>query len=119
MERAEPPEPAGIRGERRRLLLWLGGISLAWAGAALWPVYRYLRPMPQVDPFAKDGKVRVDKLTAAQTYLAVPDIASACTKLDDFNNQVSAQRRSRQSAAELADQWMADANAIKAAIPCP
>ena len=65
MERAEPPEPAGIRGERRRLLLWLGGISLAWAGAALWPVYRYLRPMPQVDPFAKDGRVRVDKLTAA------------------------------------------------------
>ena len=38
--------------------------------------------------------------------------------MNDFNSQVSAQRGKRY-AEELADQWMADANAIKTAIPCP
>jgi uncharacterized protein YjdB len=64
------------------------------------------------------GSSLVGKLTAVQTYLAVPDIASACTMMDDFNSQVLAQRGKKYAEA-LADQWMADANAIKAAIPCP
>ena len=64
------------------------------------------------------GNSLVNKLTAVQAYLAVPNIASACSMMDDFNSQVSAQR-GKQIAAELADQWMADANAIKLAIPCP
>jgi trimeric autotransporter adhesin len=64
------------------------------------------------------GSSLVDKLTAARTYLAVPDIASACTMMNDFNNQVLAQR-GKKYPEELADQWMDDANAIKAAIPCP
>lgn len=64
------------------------------------------------------GSSLVDKLTAVQIYLAVPDIASACSMMDDFNSQVLAQRGKKYAAA-LADQWMADANAIKTAIPCP
>jgi hypothetical protein len=64
------------------------------------------------------GNSLVNKLTAVQAYLAVPDIASACSMMDDFNSQVSAQR-GKQIAAELADQWTADANAIKLVIPCP
>ena len=64
------------------------------------------------------GNSLVNKLTAVQAFLAVPDISSACSMMDDFKNQVSAQR-GKQISAQLADQWTADANAIKAAIPCP
>ena len=64
------------------------------------------------------GHSLADKVTAVQNYLAVPDIVSACSALDDFKVQVSAQSGS-QIAAPLANQLTADANAIKAAIPCP
>ena len=64
------------------------------------------------------GSSLVDKLTFVQIYLAVPDIASACSMMDDFNSQVLAQRGKKYAEA-LADQWLADANAIKTAIPCP
>ena len=58
-----------------------------------------------------------NKVTEVQAALAVPNIALACSKLDDFKNQLST----------LIDydppvpvaQLTADANAIKAAIPCP
>jgi hypothetical protein len=64
------------------------------------------------------GNSLADKVTDVQDYLAVPDIVSACSVLDDFNLQVSAQS-GHQIDAALADQLTADANAIKAAIPCP
>ena len=57
-----------------------------------------------------------NKVTEVQAALAVPNFALACSKLDDFKNQL----------ATLIDydppvpvaQLTADANAIKAAIPC-
>ncbi len=64
------------------------------------------------------GKSYEKKLTDARAYLAVPDISSACTEMDGFKDLVSAQRGKKIKAA-LADQWTADADAIKAAIPCP
>ncbi|MFH1420031.1 MAG: Rieske 2Fe-2S domain-containing protein [Planctomycetota bacterium] len=50
---------------RRRFLLSLGGVALAWLGAALYPVLRYLSPQPAPDPFGKDGRAPVEKITAA------------------------------------------------------
>ena len=53
------------RKPRRRFLLWLGGAALAWLGAALYPVLRYLSPQPAPDPFGEDGRALVEKITAA------------------------------------------------------
>ncbi len=66
------------------------------------------------------GHSLADKMTAVQNYLALvpPDIVSACSKLDDFKNQVSA-LSGGSVPVPLANQLTADANAIKAAIPCP
>ncbi len=63
------------------------------------------------------GHSLANKMTDVQDVLAVPDIVSACSRLDDFKNEVSAQS-GKQSDAALAAQLTADANAIKAAIPC-
>ena len=52
-------------GPRRRFLWWLTGIALAWLGAALYPVYRYLRPQPAPDPFGEDGRAPVENIAAA------------------------------------------------------
>ena len=54
----EKPADPGRRG----FLFALGGIGALWAGASLYPVYKYLAPKPQKDPFA-DGKVPVEKVT--------------------------------------------------------
>ena len=59
-----------------------------------------------------------NKLANVQAYLAVPDISSACTEVDGFKSLVLAQRGKKIEIA-LADLWMADADAIKVAIPCP
>ena len=64
------------------------------------------------------GRSLADKVAIVQAYLAVPDIQSACLMVDDFKNEVRAQR-GKKIASALADQLTADANAIKAAIPCP
>ena len=56
-----------------------------------------------------------NKLTEVQAALAVPNIALACSKLDDFKNQLSVLNEPPVPVAQLT----ADANAIKAAIPCP
>jgi hypothetical protein len=66
------------------------------------------------------GHSLADKMTAVQNYLALvpPNVVSACSKLDDFKNQVSA-LSGGSVPVPLANQLTADANAIKAAIPCP
>ena len=51
---------------RRRFLWALFGAGLAWAGAALYPVYRYLSPQPVPDPFGEDGRALVEKITPAE-----------------------------------------------------
>ena len=48
------------------------------------------------------GKSLAGKIELAQTYLAVPDVESACAVLNAFLNQVSAQRDKKLS-VELAD----------------
>ena len=63
------------------------------------------------------GTSLVDKVTNVQDYLAVPDKVSACIALNGFTSQVSAQSGNKID-PPLADQLTADANAIKAAIPC-
>lgn len=63
------------------------------------------------------GKSLADKIDLVQTYLAVPDVQSACAMLNAFQNQVRAQR-GKKLTAELADQLTADAEAIEAAIGC-
>lgn len=64
------------------------------------------------------GKSSANKVAIAQAYLAVPDIQSACLMVEDFKNQVRAQR-GKKIALAVADPLTADANAIKAAISCP
>jgi hypothetical protein len=64
------------------------------------------------------GHSLADKVTNVQDYLAVPDIASACSALDDFQLEVLAMS-GKQVNATLAAQLAADAGTIKAAVPCP
>jgi len=63
------------------------------------------------------GKSLADKIDLVQTYLAVPDVQSACAMLNAFQNQVRAQW-GKKLTTELADQLTADAEAIEAAIGC-
>lgn len=63
------------------------------------------------------GKSLFNKITLAQTYLAVPDVQSTCAVLSDFLNQVRAQR-GKKLTPELADQLTAEAQSIMDAIGC-
>ena len=63
------------------------------------------------------GNSLADKIMLAQTYLAVPDVQSACAVLNAFLNQVRAQR-GKKLTDEQANQFTADAEAIIAAIGC-
>ena len=51
---------------RRGFLISLGGLTLAWMGAALYPIYRFLSPQPAPDPFGDDGRALVEQVTAAE-----------------------------------------------------
>ena len=53
------------KGSRRRFLWSLAGISLAWLGVLLYPIYRYLSPQPAPDPFGEDGRALVENIAAA------------------------------------------------------
>jgi len=50
---------------RKFLLAAAGGVGVAWAGAAMYPVYKYLAPQPVPDPFGKDGRALVEKISPA------------------------------------------------------
>ncbi|HOU94028.1 MAG TPA: Rieske (2Fe-2S) protein [Polyangiaceae bacterium] len=52
-------------GGRRGVLLALGGLSLAWLGALVYPIYRFLSPPSSANPFGATGKAKVDKITPA------------------------------------------------------
>jgi hypothetical protein len=65
MARAGAADEAPRTSGRRGFLLTLGGIGAAWVGALLWPVYRYVAPLPEADPFGSEGRLRIDKLEAA------------------------------------------------------
>jgi hypothetical protein len=64
------------------------------------------------------GNSLATTVTAVQNFLAVPDIASACSALGDFIVTVTSQSGKKISTT-LADQFLADADAISTAIPCP
>ena len=64
------------------------------------------------------GNSLANMVTDVQNYLAVPNIPSACSVLNDFKATVSAQSGKKIETA-VATQLTADANAIAAAIPCP
>jgi hypothetical protein len=64
------------------------------------------------------GQSLANKVTLVQSYLAVPDIAAACTSLTDFQLQL-ASMSGKQVAVALASQLTSDAEAIKDSIPCP
>ena len=57
-----------------------------------------------------------DKVTAVQAALAVPDIVSACSAMISSSRMC---RLERQGDSAWRPNWLADADAIKAAIPCP
>jgi cytochrome b6-f complex iron-sulfur subunit len=59
--RIEDDDPRSRRG----FLAALGGLSLVWLGALVYPIYRYLSPQAAVDPFAKTGKTKVEKVSAS------------------------------------------------------
>lgn len=63
------------------------------------------------------GTSLADKISLAQTYLAVPDVQSTCAMLNAFRNQVRAQR-GKKLTIELANQLIADAETIQEIIGC-
>jgi Rieske Fe-S protein len=66
---AQPAAAAGAvpdRRERRRFLGALGGLAAVWAGASLYPVYKFLSPQPAPDPFGKEGRAVVEKIMPAE-----------------------------------------------------
>jgi hypothetical protein len=65
------------------------------------------------------GSSLEDQVTAAQTFLTVPDITSACSAMDVFKSHVAAQSGKKGLTPAQAAQFTADADAIKTAIPCP
>jgi cytochrome b6-f complex iron-sulfur subunit len=63
-EKKGPASDTPKNDKRRKFLLAAaGGIGVAWAGAAAYPVYKYLAPQPVPDPFGEEGKALVDKIT--------------------------------------------------------
>jgi Rieske Fe-S protein len=59
-------EKGTLANQPRRRFLWsLGALALAWLGAALYPIYRYLSPQPTPDVFGKDGRALVERITPA------------------------------------------------------
>jgi cytochrome b6-f complex iron-sulfur subunit len=58
---SKPATPENKTDEhgRRGFFAVIGGLTVAWVGGTLYPVYRYLSPRPAPDPFAK-GHVKVD-----------------------------------------------------------
>jgi hypothetical protein len=64
------------------------------------------------------GQSLANKVSAVQTYLAVPDLVSACSALADFQGQV-ASMSGKQVSAAVASELLADAATIETAIPCP
>ena len=66
-EKKGPAAEAPKNDKRRKFLLAAaGGVGVAWAGAAAYPVYKYLAPQPVPDPFGEEGKALVDKITPAE-----------------------------------------------------
>jgi Rieske Fe-S protein len=63
---ANPAVPAPDSRQRRLLLGALGGLAVVWAGASLYPVYRFLSPQPAPDPFGKEGRAVVEKIMPAE-----------------------------------------------------
>ncbi|MBN2194360.1 MAG: Rieske (2Fe-2S) protein [Polyangiaceae bacterium] len=51
-----------VRG-RRGVLMAIGGLSVAWLGALIYPIYRYLSPLAAANPFGPTGRVKVDKIS--------------------------------------------------------
>lgn len=51
---------------RRGFLATMGGLSAAWAAGSLYPVYKFLSPQTPPDPFAKDGRAVVEKVSPAE-----------------------------------------------------
>lgn len=64
--RTQPSQEPDDDPSRRKFLLTLGGLGALWCGAAAYPAYKYLAPQPVPDPFGKDGKAQVDKITPAE-----------------------------------------------------
>ncbi|MCU0665467.1 MAG: Rieske (2Fe-2S) protein [Myxococcota bacterium] len=62
----QSPGEASQDPSRRRFLLTLGGLGALWCGAAAYPTYKYLAPQPVPDPFGKEGKAQVDKISPAE-----------------------------------------------------
>ncbi len=56
---------ADVGSRRKFLTLAAGGLGVTWLGASAYPVYRYLSPQPVPDPFGKEGRALVDKLSLA------------------------------------------------------
>ena len=54
---------------RRRLLIALGGVGVVWVAGAAYPIYKYLAPQAQPDPFDEEGKAPVEGV-------ALSDVAS-------------------------------------------
>jgi cytochrome b6-f complex iron-sulfur subunit len=53
--------------KRRRFLAFAGiGLGAAWAGAAAYPVYKYLSPQPAPDPFGAEGRAVVDGISPVE-----------------------------------------------------
>jgi Rieske Fe-S protein len=53
---------------RRGFLNTLGVAVAAWAAASFYPVYKYLSPHPEPDPFEKEGKVKVDRIAPSDVH---------------------------------------------------
>ncbi len=62
---AENPATTPEQPARRRFLGIMGGLTVAWLAALVYPLYKYLAPTALKDPFDKDGKAPVEGAKAA------------------------------------------------------
>ncbi len=74
---AENQKDGGVKSPgRRRFMGTMVGLSVAWVGAMLYPLYKYVAPRAAVDPFGKDGLAKVEGLTASD--VAQPGTGGNC-----------------------------------------
>jgi hypothetical protein len=95
-----------------------------WEGTVTWQIREAPTIEEQLEALSSfvegigPGRSSANKVAIAEAYYAVPDVLAACGVMDGFINQARGLLRGRRITGELADQLIADAVSIKAAMGC-